>query len=294
MTSSRCLTLLAGIAVLLAATTAVADLERDLERTYKGAWVLTNVEVWSDCSGFFTNNDVNGTRVSSKGDHRFDAGELGRIEKLSLKSDRLELYLVVDEPLLVPRREGPFTLLDERSCKAEVRIALPRELVRAGDPGPVNALVEDVLATVDSREAGRHAAAWNQRVREPYPADYEEILARYAAWKVEQENARIAEVQAASLEEASRITARLTDDPDYLRGFAAGVDALRTWSPPMCSSFASTSFYSAERSAPTPPRGVADTRAFARGFKDGQALVFHLEMARRARGCFQPPPPIAS
>lgn len=292
MTSSRCLTLLAGLGVLLAATTAVADLEGDLERIYKGAWVLTRVEIRSDCSGFFTNNDVNGTRVSSKGDYLFDAGELGRIEKLSLKSDRLELYVLVDEPRLMARREGPFTLYDERACKAEVRVALPREAMRASEAGPVNALVEDVVTTFDTREAGRHAAAWNQRVREPYPPDYEETLARYAAWKVEQENARIAEVQNAALDEASRITARVTDEPDYLRGFAAGVDALRNWSPPTCSFFASTSFFSVERGAPTPPRGVTDAKAFARGYKDGQALVFHLEIARRARGCFQPPPPL--
>lgn len=285
-------TLVIATLLISVAAAGAEDLESALERTYRGAWVLTRVEVWSDCSGFFTNNDIAGTRVSSRGDRRFEPGELARIDKLSLKSERLELYAVVDEPVLVPRRDGPFTLLDERTCKAELRVALPREVVRAGDPGPIFGLVEDVLATFDSREAARHASAWNQRVREPYPPDYDRTLARYEVWKVEQANARIAEVQAASLEEASRIAARVEDDPDYLRGFAAGTQAMRSWSPPSCSSLASSSFYAAERGAPSPPRGTNDTRAFQRGFKDGQALVFHLELARRARSCFQPPPPL--
>lgn len=284
---------IATLLISVAAAGAAEDLESALERTYKGAWVLTRVEVWSDCSGFFTNNDIAGTRVSSRGDRRFEPGELARIEKVSLKSERIELYAVVDEPVLRPRREGPFTLLDERTCKAELRVALPREVVRAGDPGPIHGLIEDALSTLDSREAARHASAWNQRVREPYPPDYQETLARYEAWKVEQANARIAEVQAASLEEASRVAARVEDDPDYLQGFAAGIQAMQSWSPPSCSSLASASFFLAERGAPRPPRGTDDTRAFERGFKDGQTLVFHLKLARRAPGCFQPPPPLS-
>lgn len=286
-------TFVAAVMLMSAAAVAAAeDLETALERTYKGAWVLTRVEVWSDCSGFFTNNDIAGTRVSSRGDRRFEPGELARIEKLSLKSERLELYAVIDEAVLTSHRDGPFTLFDERRCKAELRVALPADVARAGDPGPVHALVEDVLSTFDTREAARHASAWNQRVREPYPPDYDQTLARYEIWKVEQANARLAQVEAGSLEDASRIAARVEDDPDYLRGFAAGTQAMRSWSAPPCSSVASISFFSAERGAPSPPRGTNDTRAFHRGFKDGQALVFHLELARQARACIQPLPPL--
>lgn len=284
-------TFVAATILAMAAAAAAQDLETALERTYRGAWVLTRVETWSDCSGFFTNNDIVGTRVSSRGDRRFEPGELARIEKVSLKSERVELYVMLDEPVLRPRREGPFTLFDERACKAELRIAIPREVVRAGDPGPIHGLVEDVLTTFDSRDAGRRAPAWNRRLREPYPPDYQQTLARYEVWKVEQANARIAEVQTASLEEASRIAARVTDDPDYLQGLAAGTQAMQSWSPPTCSSLTGASFSTAERSAPRPPRGVNDTRAFQRGFRDGQALVFHIELARRARGCFLSLPP---
>lgn len=273
-----------------ALSAAAQDLETALERTYKGAWVLTRVEVWSDCSGFYTNNDITGVRVASRGDRRFEVGELGRIDKVSLKSERVELYVTIDEAVLVPRREGPFTLFDERSCKAELRIAIPRKVVQAGDPGPIHGLIEDVLDTFDSRAAARRSAAWNERVREPYPPDYEQTLARYEIWKVEQDNARIAEVQAASLEEASRLAARIEDDPDYLQGFAAGTRAMQSWSTPPCSSLASASLFMAEQSAPRPPRGTGNPQAFQRGFRDGQALVFHLKLARRAPSCLRPVP----
>ncbi|HPC83995.1 MAG TPA: hypothetical protein P5234_11645 [Thermoanaerobaculaceae bacterium] len=280
--------LVAAVMLMSAAVAGAQNLEDALERTYKGAWVLTRVEMWSDCTGFFTNNDIAGVRVSSRGSRRFEPGELARIEKVSLKAERVELYAAVDEPVLVPRREGPFTLFDERRCKAELRIAVPREAVRRGDAGVIHGLIEDVLSSFDTREAARHARAWNGREREPYPPDYERTLARYEVWKVEQANARIAEVQAAALEEANRIAARLEDNPDYLRGLSAGSQAMRSWTPPACSSLPYASF--AERSAPPPPRGIDDPRAFERGFKDGQALVYHVKLAQRAPACLQPLP----
>lgn len=277
---------------VLAATPVAANLERELEQTYRGAWALTRVDVYSDCTGFFTNNDIAGVRVSSRGNRRFEPGELVRIEKVSLKSERIELYAVLEEPVLMPRRDGPFTLFDERTCKAELRVEIPRGAGRARDAGPIHGLIEDVLATFNSREAASRSSSWNQRVREPLPADYEVTLARYEIWKVEQANARIAEVQDASLDEASRIASRLSDNPDYLQGFAAGTDSLRSWRAPTCSLLTSTTLSSVQRQPPPPPRGVDDPRAFANGFRDGQALVFHLEIARRARSCFLPLPPL--
>jgi hypothetical protein len=124
------------------------------------------------------------------------------------------------------------------------------------------------------------------------PPDYQETVQRHAVWQAEQENAKIAAVREAAIEEAGRAADRISDDPSYLTGFAAGVEALRSWSAASCSFLTSTTFFSAEQRAPSPPRGVSDARAFERGFKDGQALRFHLEMARRAKDCFVAPPPV--
>lgn len=281
------------LALIAVGPTQAEDLEDALTATLKGAWVLTRIETYSDCGGFYTDTEVHGTRVVGDAKRRFAAGELSRVEKLNLKSDRLDLYLIHGEKVLEPRRDGPFTLLDERTCKVQLMVDLPRETVRAGDPGPVHVLLEDVVEIVGSHEAGRRHPDWNGRLREAYPPDYEATVQRHAEWQAEQENARVATAREAAIEEAGRIADRVLDEPDYLRGFAGGVEAQRAWTAPSCSALTSTSFYSVERKAPAAPRGVNDTRAFERGFKDGQALLFHLETARRLKDCFVPPPPVS-
>jgi hypothetical protein len=276
---------------LLAGSALAADLEDRLERTYKGAWLLTRTEVFSDCGLFYTDTEVNGSRVISKGDRRFAPGELARVEKLNLKSDRVDLYLIVDEKVLEPREDGPFTLYDERTCKVQLMVDVPRDMVSAGNEAPVDALLQGVVEPFDTHDAARRSNHWNQRLREALPADYEETLLRHAAWQVEQENAKVAAARDDALEEAARAADRIKDDPSYLAGLAAGVEAQRSFSAPGCSFLASTTFFSVKHRAPAPPRGVADGRAFERGFEDGQALRYHLELARALRGCFQAPPP---
>lgn len=270
---------------------AKVDLEGALEQTYHGAWVLTRVDTWSDCGLFYTDTDVTAARSTGDGSQRFAPGELARVEKVNLKSDRFDVYLIVAEKVLEPYHDGPFTLYNERTCKIQLKVAMPREVVKAGDPGPVNSLLEDVLETFASAEAAGRSAHWNGRVREAFPEDYQQTLRRHGAWKAEQENAKVIAAANAAVEEAARVADRISDDPSFLTGFAAGVEAARSWSAPSCSFLLGTSLSSVERKAPSPPRGVADNRAFERGFRDGQVLRFHLEMARRLRECVVPPPP---
>jgi hypothetical protein len=286
--------------VILGVVTAVAcsgpalakvDLEGALEQTYRGAWVLTRVDTWSDCGLLYTDTDVTAARSTGDGSQHFTPGELARVEKVNLKSDRFDIYLIVAEKVLDSYRDGPFTLYTERTCKIQLKVAVPREVIKAGDPGPVNSLLEDVLETFGSAEAASRSAHWNGRLREAFPEDYEQTLRRHEAWKAEQENAKVIAAANAAVEEAARVADRVSDDPSFLTGFAAGVEAARSWSAPSCSFLLGTSFSSLERKAPSPPRGVADNRAFERGFRDGQALRFNLELARRLRECVVPLPP---
>src|SRR5580765_4015533 len=87
-----------------------ADLEDSLESRWRGAWVLTSVDTYSDCGGFHTDNRVNGSLVQSKGRFRFRAGELAQVQKIDLKRSRLDLSLSLPEPLLLSFQDGPFTL----------------------------------------------------------------------------------------------------------------------------------------------------------------------------------------
>lgn len=249
---------------------------------WKGAWVLTRVESYSGCGPFHTNNRVEGNRVTSKGDRRFAAGELAKVDKVDVKRRRVDLLLTLEQPILRPVQDGPFTLYDELVCKVELRVELPDRR----SASTVAAAVEATLERFDSPDEARSSPDWNGRVREPYPPDYEETLAAHATWKAQQANAEVGRRLDESLEAAARIARDVDDDADYLGGFAAGIDKARDAYFGNCPSLLDSSPYGFTRSAPKD-----HSRRWKDGYRDGQLLIYHLEMARRLRGCFVPVPP---
>jgi hypothetical protein len=272
---------------LAAAGPACADFEDDVERAWAGSWIVARVEISSDCSGFYTNNEVRGRLSSSKGSRRFADGELARVDKVNVKSDRVDLYLSVDEPVLVPRTDGPFTLYDERSCRVQFMVDVPREAIKGRRMEDVEKRLLEVVERHESVAAARRSRAWNRRERDPYPRDYEETVARHAAWKAEEVNRALAASRMAALDAASQALERVTDDPPYLDGFAAGVDAQRSRSAPSCSELAGVRFESGEQRPPSDRRGSSTAeRAFQRGFRDGQLLAWGTRVARAVEGCF--------
>ena len=268
-----------------------ADLEDDLERAWVGAWVVTKVETASDCSGTYTNVEVRGLRSTSRGSRRLPEGELARVDKLNQKSDRVDLYLSVAEPVLVPRSDGPFTLFDERSCRVQLMVDVPKDVLRSESLVDVDAVLLESVERHQSGSAARRSGAWNRRERDPWPPDYEETLARHAAWKAEETNRALAATRLAALDEAAQALSRVTDDPHYLAGFAAGVEAQRNRSAPGCSSLDGSRFEGDEQDPPRDRRGDgAPERAFRRGFRDGQAVAWATRVARTVEGCFVPAP----
>lgn len=279
------------VCFLAAAGPACADFEDDVERAWAGAWVVARVEVASDCSGFYTNNEVRGRLSSSRGSRRFAEGELARVDKVNVKSDRVDLYLSVVEPVLMPRTDGPFTLYDERSCRLQFMVDVPREMIKGRRLDDVGARLLEVVERYENESAARRSRAWNERERDPYPRDYEETVARHAAWKAEEVNRALATTRLAALDAANQALERMTNDPPYLAGFSAGVEAQRRRSLPSCSSFAGARFESDEQGPPSDRRGDGPAeRAFRRGFRDGQLLVWGTRVARAVEGCFVPVP----
>lgn len=272
---------------LAAAGPACADFEDDVERAWAGSWVVARVEMSSDCLGIYNNNEVRGRLSSSKGSRRFAEGELARVDKINVKSDRVDLYLSVDEPVLAPRTDGPFTLYDERSCRVQFMVDVPREAIKSRRMDDIEAQLLEVVERHESATAARRSGEWNRRKRDPYPRDYEETLARHAAWKAEEINRALAGTRMAALDAASQVMERVTDDPPYLDGFAAGVDAQRSRSTPSCPDLAGARFESGEQRPPTDRRGGSPAeRAFQRGFRDGQLLAWSTRVARAVEGCF--------
>jgi hypothetical protein len=280
-----CGTLFVLAAVAAIARPALADLERDLAAHWRGAWVLTRVETSSDCTSVYTDTDVRGDLVTGKGRRRFAAGELARVDKVGVKVDRIDLFLAIAEPILEPHTEGPFTLHDERRCRVQLKVDVPKALVRRADPVAVGEILARAVERFAREDEARAATTWNRREREPLPAEYEETLARYHAWKIEQEAVRLTAVQGRALDELARLKRAILDDPVYLGGFAAGVAAGRDWSPGAC---AALSHHGPSSSPPAPPEAHATERdrdLWRRGWEDGRDLAAALAVLRVAREC---------
>ncbi len=284
---------LALTAILAPASALGSSLERQLESRWRGAWILTAVDTYSDCAGTHTNNRVNNTLVSSRGRMRFRPGELAQVVKVNLKRSRLDLLLNLSEPLLVSYREGPFTLYNEARCLIELEVELPREVVSRGDLDGVDTALRPILKRHTGLDEAMQSRAWNQRKRDAYPADYDQTLAEHRVWKAEQANAAIQARIDQAMTETTRLADRVSSDADYLKGFAAGIEAMRAVDLGRCGDLMSRDFKSV---APAPARlalagfaGEAATR-YTNGFQDGQRLVFGLESLQRLPQCLVPVP----
>jgi len=80
-----------------------------------------------------------------------------KVEKLNVKSDRVDLFLLLGEPILIARQDGPFTLYDERSCKVQLMIATPKRLGTAADRAGVEEVVLRALTPFSRREEAQRS-----------------------------------------------------------------------------------------------------------------------------------------
>jgi hypothetical protein len=279
--SARSVRRLSGILPFLVflSPTAVrgADVENDLNARWRAAAVVVKVPVASSCDGFYNDNDVVGNRVDSKARRHFEAGELARVERIGVRRGRADVFLDLTEGVLEEIHDGPFTLYEPRTCKIQLRVPLPdrTDTARAG------ARLSELLELHRSVREAEASDLWNRRRREPFPEGYEETLAAYESWKATQTNAAVQARMDGAIEEASRITGRLRSTPDYLEGFAAGVEKQRDRSFGDCPSLTAASFN-------PDSAGGGKSPDWKRGYEDGQRLAFNLELLRRLKGCFVP------
>ena len=273
---------LAALAALLlaAAPTPVwgAGLEDQLNSRWRGAYALARLPVASSCDGFYNDNDVVGDRADSKARRSFEAGELVRVERVGVHRGRIDVFLDLTEQVLDEVRDGPFTLYEPRSCRIQLRVPVSNRWT----PEQVEARLGELLERHDSARAAEASEAWNGRRRAPFPEGYEQTLAAYKVWKAQQANAAVQARMESAIEEASRLGDRVRSDPEYLEGFAAGMEEVRDRYYGDCAALANASFSPDSRSGKS-----ADWR---RGYEDGQRLGFNLELLRRLKECFVPPP----
>jgi hypothetical protein len=274
--------LLLGLPALLstASLAAAADIETTLGSRWRGGWVVARVPLSSSCDGFYNDNEVLGTRVDSSARRRFEAGEMARVERIGIKRGRVDVFLDLAEAVLAERRDGPFTLYDELTCKIQLQVPVPP----GSDAAAIEARLAELLELHDQPEEVRASEAWNGRRREPYPEGYEETLAAYETWKASQANAAVQARMERAIEEAVRVNDQLRSDPDYLAGFAAGVEKVRGRSFGACGNLVSDSF------SPESAKGDRGSQ-WRRGWEDGQRLAYNLELLDRLKECFVLVPP---
>jgi hypothetical protein len=285
---TRCLALLL-VAVLAVSIATASDLENRLQSELRGGWGILETEVYSACGGTYSDNTVGSAGVASKATHRFDPGELVKIDKIKVKRQRVDLLLSLAVPIRTSRMDGPFELFDERKCKVQLIFPVPREQVKGGD---TEALLDTVRTTITlwpSLAAAHESEAWNGRELEELPDDYAETLRHHAVWKAEQTNAAVRTAVDHALAAAADIAEDLSDDPDDLAGFADGAQEMSSLTLSNCSSLLSASYTAYHKKAPKDrPRRWRD------GWDDGQKLFFNVLVANRLLGCFVPVPPIAA
>lgn len=283
----RFVVVLAAIAAASPAT--ASELGDQLDRQLKGGWGVLEVEVYSACGGTYSDNEVGAAGVASKAPNRFAAGELVKVDNVKVKRQRVDLMLTLDAPLRVSRMDGPFKLFDQRSCRVQLMVFVPREMVKTADLEGLLSEVEKHLTLYASRDEALLSTDWNGREMEPLPDDYQETLQRHAVWTAEQTNAAVREGIDHALSQAAEVADDIDDDADYLAGFAAGAEEMSGFSLTSCDSLVSVSFTTYLKSPPG-----KQTRSYKSGWDDGQELVFNVMVADRLRSCLVPVPVITS
>ena len=276
---------LAIVAIFLTSTASASDLADRLNRELAGGWGVLEIEIYSGCAGTYSDNTVGTVGVTSKAGTRFSEGELVKIDKVKVKRQRVDLLLTVAVPLRRARMDGPFELYDTLECRAQLIFPVGREQVKNADAQAVLTHIRRNLTVFPSLAEAQESDGWNGRELEDLPPDYDTTLQRHAAWKAEQTNAAVRVAVDRALEAAADIADYLSDDPDFLAGFAEGAEEMSSFAVTECSSLLSVS-YSVYHENPPKDR----PKLWRSGYDDGQELVFNVLVADRLRTCQVPVP----
>jgi len=277
------------VLLVLPASVAAKELQSDVQSRWLGAWAVVELDTYSDCSGMYTNNRVNGMLVRSGGASKFEAGELVRVDKVDLKRSRLDVLLSLVEPVLVPYQDGPFTLYREAACRVELEVELPRSDVKGKQGQAIDARLLELLERHPNEAAARGSDRYNGRERDPYPEDYVRTVRRHAVWRAEQDNADVQARIDSAVEETSHAVQRVQGHPAYLAGFGEGVEAARHARLDSCAAMLALDLAAIRAGAAQAKPGVE--AELANGFGDGQLVAFGVELVRRLPACFVPVPP---
>ena len=256
------------LTLCLAASGFASELDDRLNRRLRGAWAVLETEVYSGCAGTYSDNTVSDAGVASKAPQRFEAGELVKIDKVNAKRQRVDLLVSLAVPLRISHEDGPFELFDEKGCKVQLIVPIPRADIKNGNDGAIFARLGKLFTLFPSLDEARESDAWNGREVEPLPADYDLTLARHAVWKAEQTNAAVEEALHRAISDAADVA-----------------EDMSSFNTTDCASLlgASLSFHDT-----SPPKDKP--KRWRDGWEDGQELIFNVLLAEGLEACRVPVP----
>jgi len=265
-----------------------------MQDRWTGSWVVTSTETFSDCAGFYTDNEMYGdASVISHGRNRIDAGTPARVDSVDVRDDRLSLRLTLSVNQMVERPHRDFTLRALARCQAELRVMVPPDVAASEDVAGLEALLDRVVERHADERSAILASNFLPRDDPRYEAERQEAIAEHQEWRQEQTATALQARLDRWTAQTARLSKQISQDPDYLAGFGRGVEAGRGSVPAACEEV--TRFEPAMQ----PVKGNADAafaskgnrqKNWSRGYEDGMRLAQGLEVIRILPGCMPPAP----
>ena len=254
-----------------------AGLQDDLNARWRG-------EVYSNCNGIATNNRVFSDLISGEGQMRFAPGEMARVTKIDAKRRRVDVFLDLDEPVLIEYSDGPFRLYREASCEVELLLDFGDEKTSDLGVNGVEAQFAQWFERYTNQADAEQSSNWNERERDEYPIDYEQTLADYRVWKIEQHNLNIEQRIAESDAQTVRLLGQISRDDEFGGGLSHGIAAMvENIESTSCDRLVASSPGTYDESHDAPSESWAD------GYRTGQMLAYYIELGRMLSGCFIDP-----
>jgi len=265
-----------------------------IEDRWTGRWVVTRTETRSDCAGVYTDNLASGPRVASRGRQRFVAGTPARVDSVDVTRSQISLRLTLSEVLLVTRTYRDITLRDEARCQVDLKIIVPPGLFEGADLMGLDGIIELLIDRYRNEESALLASNFLPVDDPVYATERAEAVAAHQEWKVEQASRAYEARMSQWVSQTTRLSGQISTDPDYLDGFARGVEAGRAGPARACADIVRNG-PAVQVGGPVAAHAAKGRRQknWARGYEDGVRLTQGLQAIQLMPQCAPsaaPPP----
>jgi hypothetical protein len=213
------------------------------------------------------------------------------VDSVDVRSNRLSLRVTLSVNEMVEREHRDFTLRALARCQAELRVMVPPGMTSSGDAAGLEALLDRVVERHSDERSALLASNFLPMDTPAYEAQRQEAIAGHQEWRQEQNAAAMQARLDQWTAQTTRLSAQISQDPDYLAGFGRGVEAGRGTVPASCEEV--TRFEPAMQPARNNPNAAfaakgSRQKTWTRGYDDGLRLAQGLEILRILPGCMPP------